>query len=106
MSRINHFICPNCGHDFFETSAYATCDACGFHFYASHSRTCNKPQGLGGTAFTNHGQLGFAPPVCNTHGIQMHLSFYLRPGSPLGSGYVCRQCISEREATGGFKEPQ
>ena len=38
--RLNHFICPNCGHDFYDSYAYATCDACRCFFYASQSKTC------------------------------------------------------------------
>jgi predicted amidophosphoribosyltransferase len=38
--KINHFICPNCGHDFYESGAYATCDGCRTFFYVSQSRTC------------------------------------------------------------------
>lgn len=37
--KINHFICPNCGHDFYSDSAYTTCDACGCFFYVRQSRT-------------------------------------------------------------------
>lgn len=44
MANMNHFICPTCGHDFFATCAYATCDACGCFFYASQSRTSRPPQ--------------------------------------------------------------
>ncbi len=39
--KINHFICPNCGHDFYATGAYASCDACYCTFYAGQSRTSN-----------------------------------------------------------------
>lgn len=42
--KINHMICPNCGHDFYVESSYATCDACSTFFYAAQSQTCN---GLG-----------------------------------------------------------
>ena len=38
--KLNHFICPNCGHDFYATGAYATCDACNRFFYAAQSGTC------------------------------------------------------------------
>jgi len=37
--KVNHFICPNCGHDFYSNCAYATCDSCNTMFYASQSRT-------------------------------------------------------------------
>jgi hypothetical protein len=37
--KLNHFICPSCGHDFYCDAAYATCDACQRHFYASESLT-------------------------------------------------------------------
>ena len=40
--KLNHFICPNCGHDFYAEGAYAVCDACQLTFDASQSRTC-KP---------------------------------------------------------------
>jgi len=39
--KINHMVCPTCGHDFYVDAAYATCDACQTHFYASQSRTRN-----------------------------------------------------------------
>ena len=39
--KLNHMICPHCGHDFYTKSAYATCDACNCFFYASQSKTCN-----------------------------------------------------------------
>jgi hypothetical protein len=38
--KMNHFICPSCGHDFYDKCAYATCDACQKFFYCSQSRTC------------------------------------------------------------------
>ena len=43
----NHFICPSCSHDFYDTDDYATCSACQRHFYASESKTCKRfvPQG-------------------------------------------------------------
>lgn len=41
MSQLNHFICPKCGHDFYNKCAYATCDACNTFFYAAQSLTCN-----------------------------------------------------------------
>lgn len=37
--KINHFICPTCGHDFYASDAYATCDSCQTFFYAAASRT-------------------------------------------------------------------
>lgn len=39
MSKLNHMICPNCGHDFYTESAYATCDGCQTMFYAAQSLT-------------------------------------------------------------------
>lgn len=33
--KLNEFICPNCGHRWFESSAYGTCDACQTFFYLS-----------------------------------------------------------------------
>lgn len=42
--KLNHMICPTCGHDFYTECAYATCDACHTHFYASQSRTSNVPR--------------------------------------------------------------
>lgn len=38
--KVNHFVCPNCGHDCYDTCAYTTCDACQCFFYASQSKTC------------------------------------------------------------------
>ena len=52
--KLNHFICPNCGHDFYESDAYATCDACRCFFYASQSKTRNeneREQGI--VSYTN-----------------------------------------------------
>lgn len=40
--KVNHFICPTCGHDFYTECAYATCDACSTHFYAAQSLTCQR----------------------------------------------------------------
>lgn len=37
--KLNHFICPTCGHDFYCDATYATCDACQTFFYAAQSRT-------------------------------------------------------------------
>jgi hypothetical protein len=37
--KLNHFICPNCGHDFYDSDACATCDACHCFFYASQSKS-------------------------------------------------------------------
>lgn len=42
--KINHMICPNCGHDFFVDCAYATCDACQTFFYAGESKTSQQGQ--------------------------------------------------------------
>jgi hypothetical protein len=39
--KINHFICPNCGHDFYADSNHATCDACQYFFYVAQSKTCS-----------------------------------------------------------------
>jgi hypothetical protein len=47
MMKINHMICPKCGHDFYVDTAYATCDACGSFFYATESATSRV---LGGIA--------------------------------------------------------
>lgn len=41
--KLNHMICPNCDHDFYVSTAYATCDACNCTFYACQSKTC-KPR--------------------------------------------------------------
>lgn len=41
--KLNHFICPRCGHDFYAEGAYATCDGCQTVFYASQSKTCSLP---------------------------------------------------------------
>lgn len=35
MSKLNHFVCPHCSHDWYEGCAYGTCDACGCFFYLS-----------------------------------------------------------------------
>lgn len=35
MAKLNEFICPTCGHRWFEDSAYGTCDACQTFFYLS-----------------------------------------------------------------------
>lgn len=39
--KLNHFICPRCGHDFYAEGAYAMCDGCQAVFYVAQSRTCN-----------------------------------------------------------------
>lgn len=44
MDKLNHMICPHCGHDFYTACAYATCDACQTFFYAAASRTSQQPQ--------------------------------------------------------------
>ena len=46
----------------------------------------------------------YAPPRCSRHNEQMIISFYDRPGSPPGNGWVCQSCIKERtaEATRGL----
>lgn len=43
--KLNHFVCPNCGHDFYAEGGYATCDGCQVPFYVSQSQTC-RPNGL------------------------------------------------------------
>jgi len=40
--KLNHMICPNCGHDFYIDCAYATCDACYTFFYATQSATRDR----------------------------------------------------------------
>lgn len=50
--KMNHMICPSCGHDFFTDCAYATCDSCHCMFYASQSLT-NK-QNAAGFAFPTY----------------------------------------------------
>lgn len=37
--KLNHFICPNCGHDWYEDCSYATCARCNTFFYLSGSQT-------------------------------------------------------------------
>jgi hypothetical protein len=39
--KLNYFICPVCGHDFYAEGACVMCDACNCSFYASQSRTTN-----------------------------------------------------------------
>jgi hypothetical protein len=41
--KLNHFICPICGHDFYAEAACVRCDACGCNFYASQSKTSRFP---------------------------------------------------------------
>lgn len=41
--KINHMICPNCGHDSYTNCDYETCSACNTFFYAAQSRTCRYP---------------------------------------------------------------
>jgi len=40
--KLNHFKCPNCGHDFYSEGACVSCDACQCHFYAGQSLTVTK----------------------------------------------------------------
>ena len=49
--KLNHMICPNCGHDFYVDTAYGRCDACQCTFYAGQSRTCAPRQGTASTTF-------------------------------------------------------
>ncbi len=35
--KLNHFKCPNCGHDWYEDSCYGTCDKCGTFFYLAQA---------------------------------------------------------------------
>lgn len=44
--KLNHFICPNCEHDFYMSTAYGICDACQTHFYARDSLTCKLPKSV------------------------------------------------------------
>lgn len=39
--KLNHFICPNCGHDFYCDNGCTMCDACNSVVYASQSLTTN-----------------------------------------------------------------
>ena len=41
--KLNHFICPRCGHDFYTDCAYGICDACQTMFYAGSSKTSKPP---------------------------------------------------------------
>lgn len=44
MSKWNHMICPNCGHECYTNGRYVECYACMKVFFALDSRTCNpKP---------------------------------------------------------------
>ena len=45
--KLNHFICPNCGHDFYAEGSCVSCDACQCNFYASQSMTCNQRKSMG-----------------------------------------------------------
>lgn len=40
--KLNHFICPVCGHDFYAEGKSVACDACQCCFYASQSKTCAR----------------------------------------------------------------
>ena len=42
-TKLNHFVCPNYGHDFYAEGACVSCDACQRVFYASESMTCKAP---------------------------------------------------------------
>lgn len=37
MSKQNEFICPRCGHRWFDKCAYGTCDKCQTFFYLSQT---------------------------------------------------------------------
>ena len=41
--KLNHMICPCCGHDFYVDAAYGTCDGCQTFFYVPFSRTVQPP---------------------------------------------------------------
>jgi hypothetical protein len=45
VMRLNHIICPNCGHDFFDSDhVQIVCDACGQKFHLSESKTSRRPE--------------------------------------------------------------
>lgn len=35
--KLNRFVCPNCGHEWFEDASYSSCDVCLTHFYLDQS---------------------------------------------------------------------
>ena len=43
--KLNRFQCPTCGHEWYESGAYGTCDACQTFFYLSQARPKPPPQG-------------------------------------------------------------
>lgn len=40
--KLNHMVCPCCGHDFYVDAAYGTCDGCQTFFYVPFSRTVRR----------------------------------------------------------------
>lgn len=82
--KLNHFICPNCGHDFFESAAYATCDACHTVFYANQSKTCKPPTATAGFAGLPEHLQGFA-------GLPEHLQPSNLPPWPVSKGRWWRE---------------
>lgn len=60
--KLNHFICPTCGHDFYAEGVCVACDACNTNFYASQSRTSKQissyevPTQIGGFIFKSFGK--------------------------------------------------
>lgn len=50
MTKLNHMICPTCGHDCYVDAEYTTCSACRTFYYAAQSRTRKAdPPPLAGT---------------------------------------------------------
>lgn len=43
--KLNHFVCPNCDHDSYESATETVCDACGVMFTVRESASCDLPAG-------------------------------------------------------------
>lgn len=41
--KLNEFVCKQCGHRWFESSAYGTCDACHTFQYLSETAPAPSP---------------------------------------------------------------
>lgn len=58
--KLNEFICPSCGHRWFESGAYGTCDRCQTFFYLSATRPLVTINGMSVAAWNQRPDRGTA----------------------------------------------
>ena len=46
--KLNHFTCPDCRLDWFDTAHYGTCERCGTFFYVGQSAPVGEEQPAAG----------------------------------------------------------